>query len=131
HGCMRGVPGSHRWPLLPHKEAFKPHSLLSREQYIDAAFDRSAAVDFAPDPGEIALFNNAIIHGSNPNFGSDRRILFLLEMIPTHAHQAFPRESATLVRGHDDDGNFDVDPRPQRLMGATELAAWQRAVEIQ
>src|SRR5471032_34999 len=55
NGCIRGVPGSHRGPLLPHKEAFKTDSLLSREQYIDAAFDQSAAVDFALDPGEVAL----------------------------------------------------------------------------
>jgi hypothetical protein len=131
NGCIRGVPGSHRGPLLPHKEAFKTDSLLSREQYIDATFDLSAVVDFALDPGEVALFNNSIIHGSNPNFGNDRRILFLLEMVPTHAHQHSPRESASLVRGHDDHRNFDIDPRPRSVMGAVELAAWQRAVEIQ
>lgn len=131
NGCIRGIPGSHRGPLLPHKEAFKTNSLLSREQYIDAEFNQSTAVDFVLDPGEIALFNNAIVHGSNPNFGNDRRILFLLEMIPTHAHQHSLRESAVLVRGHDHHGNFDVDPRPKEQMGAAELAAWQRAVEIQ
>ena len=52
-------------------------------------------------------------------------------MIPTHAFQHSPRESATLVRGHDTHGNFDVDPRPQTEMGAAERIAWQRAVEIQ
>lgn len=131
NGCIRGIPGSHRGPLLPHKEAFATDSLLSREQYIDAPFDQTAAVDFALDPGEIALFNNALIHSSKPNFGADRRILFLLEMVPTHAYQHSPRESATLVRGHDAHSNFDVDPRPQMEMGEAELAAWQRAVEIQ
>jgi non-haem Fe2+, alpha-ketoglutarate-dependent halogenase len=131
HGCIRGIPGSHRGPLLPHKEAFATDSLLSREQYIDTPFDQTTAVDFALDPGEIALFNNAIIHSSKPNVGADRRILFLLEMVPTHAYQHSPRESATLVRGHDAHGNFDVDPRPQMEMGEVELAAWQRAVEIQ
>jgi non-haem Fe2+, alpha-ketoglutarate-dependent halogenase len=130
-GCIRGIPGSHRGPLLPHKEAFDTHSLLTREQFIDAAVDLSAAVDFELDAGEAALFNNAIIHSSNPNLGRDRRILFLLEMIPTHAYQHAPRESATLVRGRDTLGNFDVDPRPQTEMGAAELTAWQRAVEIQ
>ncbi len=131
NGCIRGIPGSHRGPLLPHKEAFATDSLLSREQYIDAPFDQTAAVDFALDPGEIALFNNALIHSSKPNFGGDRRILFLLEMVPTHACQHSPRESATLVRGHDAHGNFDVDPHPQMEMGEAELAAWQRAVEVQ
>jgi non-haem Fe2+, alpha-ketoglutarate-dependent halogenase len=131
NGCIRGIPASHLGPLLPHKESFRTDSLLSREQYIDAEFDRAAAVDFALEPGEMALFNNAIVHGSNPNFGADRRILFLLEMVPTRAWQHAPRESAALVRGSDAYGNFDVDPRPQREMGAAELAAWQRAVEIQ
>ncbi len=131
NGCVRGIPGSHRGPLLPHKEAFATSSLLSREQYIDAPFDEAAAVDFELDPGEVALFNNAIIHSSKPNFGGDRRILFLLEMVPTHAWQYSPRESAILVRGQDTHGNFDADPRPQAEMGPAELAAWQRAVEIQ
>lgn len=131
NGCIRGIPGSHRGPLLPHKEAFATDSLLSREQYIDAPFDQTAAVDFPLRPGEIALFNNALIHSSKPNFGSDRRILFLLEMVPTHAYQHSPRESAVLVRGRDAHNNFDVDPRPQTEMGEAELAAWQRAVEIQ
>ncbi len=106
-------------------------SLLSREQYIDTAFDQSSAVDFALHPGEIALFNNALIHLSKPNAGSDRRILFLLEMVPTGAWQHSPRESAALVRGQDTHGNFDADRRPQTEMGPAELAAWQRAVEIQ
>jgi len=130
-GCIRALPGSHRGPLLPHKEAFGTDSLLTREQYIEAALDESSSVDLELDPGEAALFNNAIVHSSNPNRGRDRRILFLLEMVSTHAHQDSPRESATLVRGRDAFGNFDVDPRPQSEMGAAELAAWQRAVEIQ
>lgn len=131
NGCIRGIPQSHRGPLLPHKEAFKTDSLLSREQYIDAEFDRSRAVDFALEPGEAAFFNNALVHGSNPNFGPDRRILFLLEMVPTRAYQHAPRESAVLVRGSDSYGNFDVDPPPREELGAAELLAWQRAVEIQ
>jgi len=131
NGCIRAIPGSHRGKLLPHKEAFRTDSLLSREQYIDAPVDEAAAVDLALNPGEIALFDNAIIHSSKPNFGQDRRIIFLLEMVPTTAYQDSPRESATLVRGEDAFGHFDTDPRPQKEMGQDELAAWHRAVEIQ
>ena len=131
NGCIRAIPGSHRGKLLPHKEAFRTDSILSREQYIDAPVDEAAAVDLALNPGEIALFDNAIIHSSKPNFGRDRRIIFLLEMVPTTAYQESPRESATLVRGEDAFGHFDTDPRPQKEMGQDELAAWHRAVEIQ
>jgi len=131
NGCIRGIPGSHKGPLLPHREAFGTSSLLSREQYIDAPIDESKAVDFELDAGEIALFNNAICHSSNPNFGDDRRIVYLLEMIPTHAYQHEPRESAALVRGVDNYGNFDRDPRPVTELGAAEVAAWEKAVAIQ
>jgi len=131
NGCIRGIPGSHNGPLLPHREAFGTQSLLSREQYIDAPIDESKAVDFELDPGEIALFNNAICHSSNPNFGNDRRIIYLLEMIPTHAYQHDPHESAALVRGIDTFGNFDQDPRPLTELGGAEVAAWEKAVAIQ
>jgi ectoine hydroxylase-related dioxygenase (phytanoyl-CoA dioxygenase family) len=130
-GCIRAVLGSHRGKLLPHKEAFRTDSILSREQYIDAPVNEAAAVDLVLNPGEFALFNNAIIHSSKPNFGRDRRIIFLLEMVPTTAYQESPRESAVLVRGEDAFGNFDTDPRPKKEMGQDELAAWHRAVEIQ
>jgi ectoine hydroxylase-related dioxygenase (phytanoyl-CoA dioxygenase family) len=131
NGCIRGIPGSHNGPLLPHREAFGTSSLLSREQYIDAPIDESKAVDFELDPGEVALFNNAICHSSNPNFGGDRRIVYLLEMIPTHAYQHEPRESAALVRGVDTFANFDRDPRPKIELGSAEVAAWEKAVAIQ
>jgi hypothetical protein len=131
NGCIRAIPRSHLGPLLPHKEAFATDSLLSREQYIAAPIGEGGAVDLALDPGEIALFNNAIIHSSNPNFGHDRRILFLIELVPTHAYQHEPRESAVLVRGIDRHNNFDRDPPPLVEMGAAELAAWRKAVEVQ
>ncbi len=131
NGCIRGLPGTHKGPLFPHKEAFGTSSLLTREQSIDAPLDETKAVDFALEPGEVAIFNNAICHSSNANFGKDRRIIFLLEMIPTHAYQHFPRESAALVRGADKFGNFDVDPKPREEMGKAEIAAWEKAVAIQ
>src|SRR5260370_37479653 len=112
-GCIRAIPGSHRGPLLPHKEAFGTHSLLTREQFIDAAIDESGCAEFDLDPGEFALFNNAIIHSSNPNRGRDRRILFLLEMVPTPAYQHSPREPATLARGQDSSANFHLAPPPR------------------
>jgi hypothetical protein len=130
-GGVRAIPGSHRGPLLPHREAFGTESLLSREQYIDAPIPEAEAVDLELDPGEAAFFSNAIVHSSRPNHGRDRRILFLLEMVPTHAYQERPRESAVLVRGRDAYGNFDADPVPATEMGEKELAAWTRAVEVQ
>ncbi|MDE0389420.1 MAG: phytanoyl-CoA dioxygenase family protein [Rhodospirillales bacterium] len=130
-GCLRVIPGSHRGALLPHRENFGTDSLLTREQQIDAPLDKSAAVSLPMAAGEAVLFNNAICHSSAPNRGDDRRIVFLIEYVPTHAWQHEPRESAMLVRGVDRFRNFDVDPRPAQEMSPAARAAWRRKVEVQ
>ena len=130
-GCIRVIPESHQWELLPHQENFGTDSLLTREQNIEAKLDESQALDLELAPGEVAFFNNAICHSSGPNTSDDRRILFLIEMVPTEAYQDFPRESATLVRGVDTNHHFDVDERPDTEMSPTALKAWRERVEVQ
>ncbi len=130
-GCLRVIPGSHRGALLPHREHFGTDSLLTREQQIDAPVDESAAVRLPMAAGEVVFFNNAICHSSGPNRSRDRRIVFLIEYVPTHAYQHEPRESAMLVRGVDRFHNFDADPRPAEEMSEAARAAWRRKVEVQ
>jgi hypothetical protein len=72
-GCLRGVPGSHKWGILKHEESDDPRSILARGQFITDGFDESKAVDFALQPGEMVLFDNSLVHGSGTNFGPDRR----------------------------------------------------------
>jgi non-haem Fe2+, alpha-ketoglutarate-dependent halogenase len=82
-GCLRGIPGSHKWGVLRHEETDDPRSILARGQYITEPFDESKAVDFELRPGEMAMFDNSLVHGSAGNFGPDRRFLLLVEMLPT------------------------------------------------
>ena len=130
-GGVRVIPGSHKWDTLPHKEYFGTANMLSREQIIDADLDAMDAVELPLRAGEAALFNNAICHASGPNLSDDTRIICIIEMIPTHAYQHEPRESAMLVRGLDAHHNFDVDPRPESEMSPAALDAWRRKIEIQ
>ena len=130
-GCLRVIPGSHRGALLPHREHFGTDSLLTREQQIDAPIDEAAAVSLPMAAGEAVLFNNAVCHSSGPNSSDDRRIVFLIEYVPTHAWQHEPRESAMLVRGVDRFHHFDVDPRPAQEMSPAARAAWRHKVEVQ
>ncbi len=125
-GCLRAIPGSHRWDMLHHTETGDPDSILVRGQYIDADFDQSTAVDLVLKPGEMALFNNHIVHGSQANLSDDRRILLLVEMMPAAAHQSSEtQESAMLVRGKDDYHHFGTDPRPDAECSPAAIAAWQ------
>jgi ectoine hydroxylase-related dioxygenase (phytanoyl-CoA dioxygenase family) len=128
-GCLRGVPGSHRWGILKHEESDDPRSILARGQFITDDFDQSTAVDFALKPGEMALFDNSLVHGSGTNLGPDRRFLLLVEMLPTWAKAPRVRQSALLVRGSDTYGNFDDEPRPDGEWTATALANWSAVVD--
>jgi len=129
-GCLRVIPGSHKWPLLEHADYDDPTSILARGQQIVSDFDRSHIANLALKPGEMAIFDPAIVHGSSPNVGTDRRIMALITMIPTHAvRQDGVRETAMLVRGIDKHDTFDHEPRPQADCGERELAAWTRVIE--
>ncbi|MFP6691174.1 MAG: phytanoyl-CoA dioxygenase family protein [Alphaproteobacteria bacterium] len=130
-GPLRVIPGSHKGPTLPHAEKFGTESLLTREQEITAELDTTGAVSLPMAGGDMVFFNNAICHSSGPNQTADRRIIFLVEYVPTHASQNNPRESAMLVRGQDRFHNFDEDPRPEAEMSEAAIVAWRRKVEVQ
>lgn len=128
-GCLRGFPGSHRWGHLKHEESDDAKSILARGQFIVDPLDETKAIDFALAPGEMVLFHNALVHGSAGNFGPDRRMLLLVEMVPTWASPPRVRESALLVRGVDTHGHFDDEPRPDGEFTATAQANWTRVVD--
>ena len=113
-GCLRGVPGSHKWGILKHDEKDDPKSILAKGQFIVDEFDESKAVDFPLEPGEMVMFDNSLVHGSGTNFGPDRRFLLLVEMVPTWAKPARVRQSAMLVRGTDTRATSTTSRAPTR-----------------
>jgi ectoine hydroxylase-related dioxygenase (phytanoyl-CoA dioxygenase family) len=112
NGNMRVIPGSHLAPVA-HVDTFHPHNLLSRGQEISVEVDASRAADILLDAGEMSLHHVLIVHGSGANVSGDRRIGYAIRYIPTRIRQlAGPRDSATLVRGADAFGHFELEPRP-------------------
>ncbi len=64
------------------------------------------------------------IHASDPNVGEDDRIGIGISYIPTRVCHVGPtRLSATLVRGHDAHGHFDLEPRPAADLDPAAVAA--------
>lgn len=127
-GCLSVIPGSHRWDVLPHTETSDERSILARGQYITGDLDTSSAVDMEIGPGEIALFNYGVVHGSRPNVSSQRRLMVLVEMMPTSAYLVRGQETAGLIRGSDRFHHFAEERRPTEEFGPAERAEWQRAV---
>ena len=130
NGCLRVIPGSHKWPLMRHAEKVDPNSMLTRGHYIAEPFDESGAVDVVLEPGEGVLLNYNIVHSSKPNRSKDRRMGMLIDCISTHAVKEDNRESAMLIRGVDRVGNFELEVPPATEVGPAEIARHKRAVEL-
>jgi ectoine hydroxylase-related dioxygenase (phytanoyl-CoA dioxygenase family) len=128
NGYMQVIPGSHKVDQLPHVDTFHKDNLLSRGQEISVEVDRSKAVGLAMGAGEMSLHHIKLVHGSDANRSSDRRIGLSIRYIPTYVRQTKVRDSAMLVRGVDKYRHFDPEPRPRADLDAAALAAHADAV---
>jgi non-haem Fe2+, alpha-ketoglutarate-dependent halogenase len=123
-GCVRILPGSHHAGQLAHSDHRDPTLMLSRGQTVITDVDPSRAVPIVLSPGEFSLHHTLAIHASDPNTGDDDRIGIGISYIPTRVRHVGPtRLSATLVRGHDAYGHFDLEPRPVADLHPAAIAA--------
>jgi non-haem Fe2+, alpha-ketoglutarate-dependent halogenase len=128
-GYMKFIPGTHRESHIPHVDTFAANNMLTRGQEIAVQVDESRAVGAMLQPGEMSLHDIKLVHGSEPNASSDRRIGLAIRYLPAHVRQTKNRDSAMLVRGTDRFGHFDQEPRPRRDLDDDALRAHAEAVE--
>ena len=126
NGAMAVIPKTHTQDQIAHRDTFDQHNLLTRGQEIAVEVDEREAVPLVLRPGEMSLHHVRLVHGSPPNPSSDRRIGFAIRYIPTSLYQLEGTDSATLVRGEDRYGNFELEPRPCHDMDPEMLALHQR-----
>lgn len=130
-GCMKFVPGTHK-SQAPHADTFHKDNLLSRGQEIAVEVDEKDAVLAELKPGQASLHHVLLFHGSEPNRSDDRRIGLAIRYIPTYVKQAVgQRDWATLVRGVDNERNFDAEPRPKRDLDPDAVAFHRMVTEEQ
>jgi non-heme Fe2+,alpha-ketoglutarate-dependent halogenase len=123
NGAMRVVPGSHTMAQVPHRDTFRPENLLSRGQEVMVEVDEAQAATLALKAGEMSLHHVRLIHGSEPNPSGLRRIGFAIRYLPTYVRQvAGSHDWATLVRGVDRFGNFELEQRPEADMSEAAQA---------
>ena len=118
-GCMTMIAGSHKTKIQEHEDTFAENNILTRGQVIQNV-DESKAVDLILEPGEMSIHHGAVIHGSQPNNSTHRRIGFSLQSyMPPNIKQIVGRNIWTHVRGkkrEDKDGilldrpKFNMDP---------------------
>ena len=129
-GCMRVVPGTHTQDQLAHRDTFARNNMLSRGQEVAVEVDPTKAVAIVLQPGEFSLHHVRIVHGSEQNCADWPRIGFAIRYIPTDIRQTSEvRDSATLVRGHDAFGNFDLEPAPRSDFHPDAVAFHHKVIE--
>jgi hypothetical protein len=112
NGALEVVSGSHHLDQLPHRDTFAADNLLTRGQEVAVDIGDATPSVIELEPGEMSLHHVRLVHGSAPNPSDDRRIGFAMRFMPTSVAQlAGDRDSATLVRGTDRFGHFDLEPR--------------------
>ena len=131
-GCLRAIPGTHRGPILDHTDSESADSILTRGQYITDPLDLDSAVDLALKPGEVALFDHGIVHGSGPNTTGARRIGMILGYFAPHSRPVNGSTmSGMVVQGEDEYRFFKPDARPSKEFEDSALAAHREAIEAQ
>ncbi len=123
NGAMRVMPGTHTMSQIPHNDTFSTDNLLSRGQEVMVDVDEAKAHTLTLAAGEMSLHHVRLIHGSDPNPSGNRRIGFAIRYLPTYVRQiAGAHDWATLVRGEDQFGNFELEQRPDADMSESALA---------
>ncbi len=126
-GCIRLLPGSHHGPALDHVDTWEKDNMLTRGQTIQNV-DESKAINLELDPGQVALFDYRLAHASHPNSSNDRRIGIGIRYVPTSARQVRADwDSASLVRGVDNYGHFELEPEPACDFDPAAVAIQQKA----
>ena len=115
-GCMRALPGSHRWGAFTHDDKPEPANMIRRGQGISGRFDNETGTMLAVDTGEMSLHHTDLVHASGANNSNDRRIGFAISFIPAHVQPiGAVKPWALCVRGRDH-GHFVPEHRLRRVL---------------
>jgi hypothetical protein len=128
NGCLRVLPRSHLGDVMRLAPSDDSENMLleGTQAVIDAKEDEF--VDLVLKAGEASLHHHRTVHGSGPNRSGAERLGVSITYMPTASHNPKRPDSATLARGSDDYGNFELEPAPDTDFSSTALAAFQRAM---
>lgn len=110
NGCMRVIPGSHKW-AHPGQQAY--HS-VDTSRYVFSTemenVDESQAVDIELAVGECSFHDAWTVHSSAPNFSNKRRCGYTMRYMPADVvhNDRSGRHRIYLLRGEDRTGGRNI-----------------------
>ena len=127
NGGLQVIPGRHD-RTLPYDMIPEENHMLKFSRKIRGV-DPSKAICMELEPGQMSIHGNGVVHGSEPNRSDRRRVGFACIFLAPHVHPAKGgRMSASLMRGQDTHGLYDLDPVPTRDFDPTAVAMVERAL---
>ena len=127
-GCMRALPGSHRWGSIAHDDKPEPMNMIRRGQGISARFDAETGCAMPLRTGEMSLHHTDLVHASGANATSDRRIGLAISYIPARVRPTGAvQPHALCVRGQDH-GHFVPEHRLQQALSPSDRQQHQQAL---
>jgi non-haem Fe2+, alpha-ketoglutarate-dependent halogenase len=128
HGCMRFVPGSHKFDILEHRDTFDDANFLTRGQEAVIDIDEDETVLVELEAGQASMHHGRLLHSSGPNEADQRRVGFVVNYLAPSMRQVVANEDfAMLVRGQDNHGHFIPVPAPQGDL-TPEALTWHRRI---
>ena len=128
-GCVQVVPGSHLGGQVTHAQEKDQSNLFATGQSLHVPVDAPIEL-MVLEPGQFSLHHTYLFHNSMPNRSNDRRIGLGISYIPTRCRcSSKVRLSASLARGTDRFGHFDLDPRPAADYDPAALAVHAAAMQ--
>lgn len=132
NGCMRFVPGSHKGPIVPHRDTFAENNVLTRGQEAQVEIDEQTIVHVELLPGQVSLHHGKLLHASAPNRTDERRIGLSIQYIAPHVRQTVAhKDYAMLVRGEDRYHHFEHVPAPGGDLSEKALMWHNRILDAQ
>jgi chlorinating enzyme len=129
-GCMRALPGSHRWGAFAHDDRPETMNMIRRGQGISERFDTETACALPLRAGEMSLHHTDLVHASGPNDSDDRRIGLAISYIPAQVRPVGAvQPSALCVRGRDH-GHFVPEQRLGRALSDEARARHREALAL-
>jgi non-haem Fe2+, alpha-ketoglutarate-dependent halogenase len=129
-GPVEFAAGSHIRGQLLQRSKMVTNSVNTAGQIIVEWFDRSDVARAVLAPGQFSLHHTCTVHQSAPNGSNERRIGIALSYIPARVRYIGARKMpATLIRGVDRYGHFDLQPRPREDFGADETQRHARTFQ--
>jgi hypothetical protein len=132
NGCMRMLPGSHKYGMVPHHDTWDQNNILTRGQTITQKIIEKNAIEVELKAGEASLHHVDMFHASNPNISTGRRVGVAIRFITPDARQTrIDEDYATLVCGVDRFGHFEWEEVPETTMSSEAVAFHERVAELQ